>query len=211
MLSKILIVFFVISTLILSFKILFSAISPGQLPIYNILQDFRDFQLRQYPEMLFASVIAQGNREKSISEGFSVLVNYILGKNHSKRKIKMQAPVTQQACDEGWQISFLMPAYYDITDLPKPNDERIQLRVLPPQNYIVYRFNGKVNDDFLQQELSHFKKFLNRQDFKVVGEPIYAFYSPPWTISFLRHNEIWFLVEEQAQLTNQPENQPKID
>jgi len=118
--------------------------------------------------------------------------------------------VIQQATAEGWRVSFVMPAFYDLSDLPEPEDERIELHVMPAQNYIVYRFNGKVIDDFLQQELELFKKFLIRQDFHVAGEPLYAFYSPPWTISFLRRNEIWFLIEEQAQLTENRDNMPKI-
>jgi hypothetical protein len=211
MLGKILMLLFIILTLILSFKLLFSAISPARLPIYNILQDYRDFQLRQYPEMLFASVVVPGNREKALSTGFSILANYILGKNQSKLKMKMEAPVMQQKTAEGWKISFVMPTYYDLSDLPKPDDERIQLHLVPAHNYIVYRFNGKVIDDFLQQEMDYFKKFLVRQDFKIRGEPIYAFYSPPWTMSFLRRNEIWYLVEEKAQLTLNSEDMLKID
>jgi hypothetical protein len=202
MLGKILIFLFIILTLVLSFRLLFSAISPARLPIYNILQDYRDFQLRQYPEILVASVVVQGNREQALSSGFSILAHYILGKNKTKLRMKMEAPVMQQKTAEGWEVSFVMPTYYDLGDLPQPVDERIQLHVMPAQNYIVYRFNGKVIDDFLQQEMDYFKKFLVRQDFKIVGEPIYAFYSPPWTISFLRRNEIWFLVEDKAQLTH---------
>ena len=42
----------------------------------------------------------------------------------------------------------------------------------------------------LQKRLDLLKKYVVQHKLAIVGEPIYLFYSPPWTLPLFRRNEI---------------------
>ena len=55
----------------------------------------------------------------------------------------MTAPVMQSFGDDenAWSVSFSMPSKYKISELPKPNNERIYTQAIPAFRAAVIRFS----------------------------------------------------------------------
>ena len=110
----------------------------------------------------------------------------------------MTAPVRQQQTptpnDEnntkGWQVSFVMPAQYTKADLPIPNDGQVLITELPTQDFVTIKFSGSNEGENLAQHLRLLEAYVQDKNLSVIGEPIYAFYNPPWTLPAMRRNEI---------------------
>lgn len=175
-------------------------------PAYtSILQD-APFEIREYPSLIAAEVTVSGERSDAVSAGFRLLAGYIFGGNTRKQSIAMTAPVTQnEAPNEkiamtapvmqspdpaGWIIRFIMPASYTLETLPTPNDSKVRLVALPPKRVAVVRFSGLVDDNDVEQQTTLLRAFVAQQKLTPVGTPSLARYDPPWTLWFLRRNEI---------------------
>ena len=171
----------------------------------SILQD-APFEIREYPSLIAAEVTVSGERSDAVSAGFRLLAGYIFGGNTRKQSIAMTAPVTQnEAPNEkiamtapvmqspdpaGWIIRFIMPASYTLETLPTPNDPKVRLVALPPKRLAVVRFSGLVDDNDVEQQTTLLRAFVAQQKLTSVGTPSLARYDPPWTLWFLRRNEI---------------------
>lgn len=174
-------------------------------PKYQATALTNDIELRSYDPMLVASVQMSGKRKTAISEGFRVLADYIFGNNTLDQNISMTAPVEQQTgqkiamtapvqqqqeASNSWIISFVMPKKFSLKTIPKPNNELITLNEVPAQKFITIRFPGTNSDDNIKQNESTLFNYIAQNTINVTGEPKYAFYNPPWTLPFMRRNEI---------------------
>jgi effector-binding domain-containing protein len=112
-------------------------------------------------------------------------------------KIAMTAPVIQQATDHSghWKVSFVMPAGYTLETLPLPNNSQVEALSIPAKRYAVIRFSGLTGEENLQKHLEELVKYARKINLHTLGEPIFAFYNPPWTLPFLRRNEIMIEVK----------------
>jgi hypothetical protein len=175
-------------------------------PSYTSILQEAPFEIREYPALIAAEVTVSGERSEAASAGFRLLAGYIFGGNTRKQsiamtapviqnespneKIAMTAPVTQSADPAGWIIRFIMPASYTLDTLPTPNDPKVRLVPLPPKRFAVVRFSGLVDDNDVEQQTAVLRAFVAKQKLTAVGTPSLARYDPPWTLWFLRRNEI---------------------
>ena len=173
-------------------------------PEYQATALTNEIELRSYDPMLVAMVQMSGSRKDAISEGFRVLADYIFGNNtleqnismtapveqQAGQKISMTAPVQQQQRSNSWMISFVMPKQFTLTTIPKPNNEMVKINEVPAQRFITIRFSGSNSDDNIRKNESALFNYIAQNKINVTGEPKYAFYNPPWTLPFMRRNEI---------------------
>ena len=173
-------------------------------PKYQATALTNDIELRSYDPMLVALVQMSGSRKDAISEGFRVLADYIFGNNTLEQNISMTAPVEQQAGQKismtapvqqqqrsvSWVISFVMPKQFTLKTIPKPNNEMVKINEVPAQRLITIRFSGSNSDDNIRKNESALFNYITQNKINVTGEPKYAFYNPPWTLPFMRRNEI---------------------
>jgi effector-binding domain-containing protein len=173
-------------------------------PKYQATALTNEIELRSYDPMLVAMVQMSGSRKDAISEGFRVLADYIFGNNtleqnismtapveqQAGQKISMTAPVQQQQRSNSWMISFVMPKQFTLTNIPKPNNEMVKINEVPAQRFITIRFSGSNSDDNIRKNESALFNYITQNKINVTGEPKYAFYNPPWTLPFMRRNEI---------------------
>ncbi len=169
-------------------------------PAYKLISKQGNIERRDYAPMLIAEVTESGNRDTAINQGFRQLANYIFGNNREinsqqSKKIAMTAPVIQTPDkNNNWHIRFVMPKNYTLETLPKPNNSAINVYQQPAIEAIVIRFSGKITDKNIEQHLTELESYLKENQIETTGEPIYAFYNPPWTLPAMRRNEILFTI-----------------
>jgi len=178
-------------------------------PKYTVLESQDEIEVRQYAPMIVAEVEVSGERMKALNQGFRLIADYIFGNNQSSKKVAMTAPVTQEPGEkiamtapvtldgsgDSWKVRFVMPNGYTLDALPKPNNKEVRLISVPGKKVVVIRFSGYNTDKNINSHLEALVKYIDDHHLSIVGQPITAFYNPPWTLSFLRRNEIMFQLQ----------------
>ena len=170
-----------------------------------------DFEVREYPALIAAEVTVTGERSEAISAGFRLLAGYIFGGNTKKQSIAMTAPVTQAATESekiamtapvtqsggesGWTVRFIMPQGYTLETLPTPNDTKVKLVLLAPARVAVVKFSGLAKEPDIIEQTELLNAFITQQKLTPTGPATLARYDPPWTLWFLRRNEIMIPVQ----------------
>lgn len=186
-------------------------------PPYTVKFQLRDpaVELRTYPALVAADVTVQANRDQAGNAGFRILAGYIFGGNEGSRSIAMTAPVvmapaagvslpmtapvTQTAGDGGaWTVRFYMPAGYTLATLPKPRDARIHLVDVPPAEVAVIRFSGLAGETEVEQRTRELQAVIGAHRWTALGPASLARYNPPWTLWFVRRNEVWIPVRTEG-------------
>jgi hypothetical protein len=167
-------------------------------PQWKNIESDGNIQIRSYSQTVVAEVLVIGERYKAINNGFRILADYIFGQNKANEKIAMTAPVAQEMnqSNQQWRIRFMMPEGYTLNALPQPNDIRINLIVVPPYRAAVIRFSGFNSDKNINNNVALLAAWITNHNIKTIGQPIYAFYDPPWTLPFFRRNEIMIHISE---------------
>ena len=108
----------------------------------------------------------------------------------------MTAPVQQEKTDTEWAISFIMPSKFSIDTIPNPINDRIKIIQIPSKRYAVITFSGRSTEANLTKHTNELEIYMNGSSYSKVGNAKYAFYNPPWTLPFLRRNEVQFEIPE---------------
>ena len=173
-------------------------------PDYQVTSSSGSIEVRAYGPTIVAEAEVKGERKAAINEGFRLIAAYIFGSNNPKAKIEMTAPVqqqrqqkiamtspvTQQADGDSWTVRFIMPKSWTMETLPAPNDPRVKLVPVPAKRMLAIRFSGTANDNLIEAKTAELRKYATEQKLLTIGDPVLAFYNPPWTLPFLRRNEI---------------------
>jgi hypothetical protein len=172
---------------------------------YKVIKNDDIFELREYPPQILAETVVDGDLESAGSKAFNLLFRYISGDNHSRRKIpmtspvsqeqqgekiSMTAPVSQQRVQEKWAVSFMMPARYTLENLPVPDDPRVVLRQVPARKVASVRYSGFWSEEKYLLNKAKLETWIRENRLRSVGEPVWARYNPPFTPWFMRRNEI---------------------
>ena len=142
-------------------------------------------------------VMAVTGMDEDSDSGFRVLAGYIFGGNAQEQKIAMTAPVQQSMAGEK-EMAFMMPAEYALEDLPEPEDQRVSFREAPAYTAAVIQFSGWASAEKADENWQQLRRFLIKEGIEIVGEPTLNQYNPPWTLPFLRRNEIIVPVRSEA-------------
>jgi hypothetical protein len=166
-------------------------------PKYDVVETSGAIEMRRYGPMIAAETPASGERRPAIEEGFRRVAGYIFGGNTEKSKIAMTAPVVQQSSGSGeWTVGFIMPSQWSLDALPKPGDSRVRLVPIPARRMIAITFSGTATTELLDAKTRELRDYAAAKGLKVTGEPMLAFYNPPWTLPILRRNEVLLALEE---------------
>jgi len=156
-------------------------------PVYQVEKawEAEQIEIRAYAPRVMA---VTGMTEDSDS-GFRVLAGYIFGGNAAEQKIAMTAPVQQSMAGEK-EMAFMIPAEYALEDLPEPEDQRVSFREVPAYTAAVIQFSGWASADKADENWQQLRQFLIAEGIDITGEPTLNQYNPPWTLPFMRRNEI---------------------
>jgi hypothetical protein len=182
-------------------------------PKYTLLEKSEPFELRAYAPLIVAEVKVDGDLDAASSQGFRLIAAYIFGKNQVSEKIAMTAPVGIESSEQNksakiamtapvgiesagnqWTVSFVMPAEYTLASLPKPLDPQVKIRELPAEKKAVIIFSGFYNEEKVKEKTQALRDWMKLKNLKSTGEPQFARYNPPWTLPFMRRNEVMIQV-----------------
>ncbi len=186
---------------------------------YNVIKKMDGYEIREYPAHIVAQTRVNGTFDESLNNGFSILAGYIFGGNTKKESIAMTAPVVAKKGDstnkseniamtapvmattegDSQIISFSMPRSYTLETLPKPNDSRIKIVMIPAKKYAVMRFSWYSSTARIKSMQDKLLSALAHDGIETQGNPSYAGYNAPWTPPWMTRNEV--LVELKETFT----------
>jgi effector-binding domain-containing protein len=168
-------------------------------------------EIREYAKRIAAEVrVDAQDPEQARSEGFNALAGYIFGKNRQKQSISMTSPVEIVANGRSIAMTspvevsgrgdlmtmrFFMPANYSMADLPQPTDGRVKIVEVPKVTVAALRYSGSTKGTIIEAKTMALMDRLKPSQWNVVGPPKAFFCNPPWTIPFLRRNEVMVEVD----------------
>lgn len=175
-------------------------------PSFKLQMSEGAFQVRDYAPTIVAETTVEGDAWGSRFEGFGPLADYIFAKGREgekiamtapvtqappREKIAMTAPVTQQASSgDKWTIAFTMPAGSTMQSLPAPASPKVKLIEQPARKMAVYSFTGLASASDMEAARKTLMQKVAASDLTPRGDAVFAFYDPPWTLAFLRRNEV---------------------
>jgi len=178
-------------------------------PDYDVLRKLENVEVRQYAPYVVAEVVLDATAEEAGNLAFPILAGYIFGKNKGEQKfamtapvtqtavpvkMEMTAPVTQSAVAGGMRVQFVLPKGVTLASAPEPLDPRVQLRLVPAEQWAVIRYSGTWSQSNYDEHLALLKAALAQAGVATQGEPVLARYNAPFTPWFMRRNEIWLAV-----------------
>ncbi len=113
--------------------------------------------------------------------------------------IAMTAPVSVEPLGDStikmtqgkrWRVQFAMPSEYSMATLPKPRNPAVTLREVPSKRFAVLVFSGFSGEEKVQQKVDELLVWLKAKNKRAIAAPQLARYNPPWTLPFMRRNEI---------------------
>lgn len=156
---------------------------------YTVIQEYGDFEIRQYEASLFTSVTMPTDKyEEASGKGFSALAGYIFGGNERNEKIAMTSPVAM-SLEDSMTMMFLVPKVYKKEDLPKPNTESITITEMPAKKVAAITFGGWADSEKIDRYQAELRKALDREGIAYTNKSYFLGYNPPFEMVG-RKNEV---------------------
>lgn len=165
------------------------------------------FEVREYPGLVVAETTVSGPRDDAEREAFRRLFRYISGDNLRRSDISMTAPVIikpqsqqlnapppvvlQQEGSGGLTMAFVLPSSFTAATAPTPLDQRVVISALPKRRVATVQFSGWWSESNQEQHRHELMEWLSVRNISYKPETFrVAGYDPPWTLPFLRRNEV---------------------
>ncbi len=157
-------------------------------PKFTLVAQLGDVEIRTYEPTIQAYTTLGDDR--AMNGGFRQLAGYIFGGNDSSAEIAMTAPVATTMGSATPEMAFTMPSSWDMDTLPAPESGSVALREVPGFTAAVIRFSGWATEGRAAKYKHKLHQLVDEQGLEVMGSPVLNQYNPPWTLPFLRRNEI---------------------
>lgn len=158
------------------------------------------------PFMVLAGYIFGKNKHSSTQLAEKVAMTSPVVMSYDKpEKIAMTAPVVMQQASaasgpagdasRARRMAFIMPSKYGhASDLPVPLDaERVKLVEVPSTSYAAVRFKGSMSAKTAREQEQSLREACARDGVALSSDAAavqYCSYNPPWTLPWLRTNDI---------------------
>lgn len=176
---------------------------------YEVLSQDGQIEIREYEKLVIVETNVEADYEEAGNIAFKRLFGYISGENVSQNKIAMTAPVIAREDKltpgekldmttpvlaerqvKGWRYAFVLPASFTIESAPVPSNPRVTLSVMPKKKVAVNRYSGSWSEEAMCQKTEELVDWIQANGLEPASKSRSARYDPPWTISFLRRNEV---------------------
>ena len=157
---------------------------------YKVIEADGAFEVRHYKRLVLVSTDMPDGMDSAYAP-FYKLFDYISGNNDKTEKIAMTAPVfMDQAGRTTKAMSFVLPADVSLATAPSPSDPAVNLTELSNYQVAVISFSGFLNQDSISPHQALLQNWISDRGLKIAGAAKAAGYNPPFTLPFLRRNEI---------------------
>lgn len=167
-------------------------------PRYAVVERLdRGVEIRAYEARVAVETAARGQQD---GEAFGRLFRYITGANAGRDRIAMTAPVETGGrliamtipVEQGaaGTMRFYLPRKVAEAGPPEPTGPGVRLVRIPPERLAVLRFSGSATPEAREMQARILTEVLDRAGRKPADPPFFMGYDPPFTMPFLRRNEI---------------------
>jgi hypothetical protein len=183
---------------------------------YDVIERIGDqVEIRHYPPCLAAKVDLAAVGSAGRSEAFKLLFAYIAGANRTsasgndriamtvpvgvsdKGRLAMTVPVQTSETSGTLQMRFFLPAKYSLENAPTPLNSRVRLVTTSDETIAILRFSGS-GHDFAERQTELIARLVGLK-WRSSGAPYALNYDAPFTLPFLRRNEVAVAVVEAPQ------------
>ena len=179
---------------------------------YVVVDNLTDkVEIRRYERRLAVETTVNTKEfREGRNEAFRVLFKYISGDNETNEDIEMTAPVESKKVSEeismttpvetsrtitgGTIMRFFLPSDYTIETTPRPNNPRVRIIEIDQQLQAVLSFSGITKENIIKKNTDILLDTIVNSTWQATGETMAYSYDPPWTIPFLRRNEVAIVV-----------------
>mmetsp|Transcript_41717 Transcript_41717/g.67679 ORF Transcript_41717/g.67679 Transcript_41717/m.67679 type:complete len:207 (+) Transcript_41717:183-803(+) len=191
---------------------------------FEVVRAAGSYEIRKYPPLLVAETFYDndsnafralagfifGKNSKQASDPEKIAMTApVMITNPAKETIAMTAPVmitnpvkeniamTAPVVIQERKMMFVMPKEFTMENIPKPTDPRVTLHQQPGETLAVLKYSGWAPPAGTQEKQRELEEALKKDNVKLKegAIPRLAQYNPPWTLPFLRRNEIMLPVE----------------
>ena len=154
---------------------------------YKTVRQDGSFEVRDYPALILVET-PLGTAGDGGS--FGRLFNFIGGRNAARQKIAMTTPVFMAGQSTNATMAFVLPATMAKGSVPSPTDDTVRIRELEPSRFAVFRYSGGRNPKNEAAALVRLQAWMVAGQLTARSEPVFGYFDPPWTLTFLRRNEV---------------------
>ena len=172
-------------------------------PSYNLVFQQNGLEIRDYAPAVVVETQVVASRRDAAGDAFRSLFNYISGNNDASLEIPMTSPVAQTYAGRErdnvsgkWAVRFFLPRDLSAEAIPEPLKLGVNIVTLGAQRFASVSFKGTQNDKKVAKNRARLREFIAQNGYRVSGQPVYAFYDPPFVPWFLRDNEILLPIEK---------------
>ena len=167
-------------------------------PRYTVVERLdRGVEVRSYDGRIAVETDAHGAMD---GQAFGRLFRYITGANTGSARIAMTAPVETDGSliamtvpveqGAGGTMRFYLPRKVSEAGAPEPTEAGVRLVRVPPERMAVLRFSGRASPAIRRDQARILEDVLRAGARPWMGEPIFLGYDPPFSVPFLRRNEV---------------------
>ena len=89
-----------------------------------------------------------------------------------------------------------MPSKYSMETLPEPKNDRVRLKEIMTKKFVVIKFSGTNSNENVTKHENQLMNYIEANQIKIIDSPKYAFYNAPWTLPFMRRNEVMIEINQ---------------
>ncbi|NEU14614.1 heme-binding protein [Methylobacterium sp. BTF04] len=167
-------------------------------PRYAIVERLdRGVEIRAYEGRMAVETDARGQQD---GEAFGRLFRYITGANGGDQRIAMTTPVESKGrliamtvpVEQGGQgtMRFYLPRAVAEAGAPEPTEPGVRLVRIPSERLAVLRFTGGASPEARDEQARILTTVLEAAGRKPADQPVFMGYDPPFSVPFLRRNEV---------------------
>ena len=169
-------------------------------PSYQVVQTIApDVEIRAYPPrtVVETDVVAEDQ-----GQAFGRLFRYITGANTGKHLVSMTVPVEQttpamipmttplETTGATPVMRFFLPQAVVKSGPPQPTEHGVRLATVPAETLAVIKYSGTATDATRAAETTKLQAAITSSGRVAQGAPRYLSYDPPFSVPFLRRNEV---------------------
>lgn len=165
-------------------------------PEYEVLGRDGDKEIRIYQPQVQALTTIDNSSAEAHGRAFTRLAAYIFGSNRENQTLAMTSPVFRMQQDQGWTMAFVLPKETRFETSPTPIDHGVELVQTAPQIWASFRFSGSPDLRTMGEKARELQMWVAAQSgYRPVSLPRFAQYDPPFSIPFLKRNEVQIQVQ----------------